>query len=53
MQKSTESIIDNHFYRVLPILPRRFYYGVQMIELNKQIIYIASPLRALMDYEYL
>src|SRR5204863_9314057 len=50
--KKFETPYGNFVYRILPILPLYFYYGVQMIEMNNQIIYIASPLRALMDYVY-
>ena len=50
--KKFETPYGDFIYRVLPILPMYFYYGVNMIETNKQIIYIASPLRALMDYVY-
>lgn len=50
--KKFETPYGHFVYRTLPILPAYFYYGVQMIEMNNQIIYIASPLRALMDYMY-
>lgn len=50
--KKFETPYGNFIYRVLPILPACFYFGVQMIVLNNHIVYIASPLRALMDYVY-
>jgi len=50
--KKFETSYGNFVYRAPPVLPIYFYYGVQMIHLNSQIVYIASPLRALMDYVY-
>ena len=40
-------------YRVTPVLAKHFYYGIHLIEMDGQAIYIASPLRALIDYVYL
>ena len=39
-------------YHVAPIKPSFFYYGVQVIKENDLLIYMATPLRALMDYVY-
>ena len=40
-------------YYVPPISPEFFYAGVKTIEENNQIVYIATPLRALVDYVHL
>lgn len=50
--KKFETPYGNFIYRTPPVLPAYFYYGVQMININNQIVYIADPLRALMDYVY-
>ncbi len=50
--KKFETPYGYFVYRAIPILPLYFYYGVQMINVNNQIVYIATPLRALMDYVY-
>lgn len=39
-------------YKRLPIKDAQFYFGVNGEQINQQHIYVASPLRALMDYMY-
>lgn len=39
-------------YNRVPIKIRYFYFGVNMIKSGAQFIYMATPLRALMDYVY-
>lgn len=39
-------------YHVAPVHRKNFYLGVNLIEINEQFIYMASPLRALIDYIY-
>lgn len=50
--KKFETPYGEFIYYVPPIPARYFYFGVEMFEENNQIIYITTPLRALMDYVY-
>lgn len=45
--------VGEFVYYKTPVPNHLFYYGVKPIEIDKQSIYIATPLRALMDYVYL
>lgn len=40
-------------YFTVPVALKHFYEGVNLFEINNQNVYIANPLRALMDYVYL
>ncbi len=45
--------LGSFVYYVTPVKPQAFFLGVELIELDRQFIYIATPLRALVDYVYL
>lgn len=40
-------------YYITPVKPQAFFLGVELIERDQQFLYIATPLRALVDYVYL
>ncbi len=39
-------------YKHLPVTPNNFYLGVEQVDIDNKIIYMATPLRALLDYIY-
>lgn len=44
--------LGSFLYKKMPIAAEHFYLGVDLSEYNEQYFYIATPLRALMDYVY-
>ena len=52
-KKEFSSIYAKFIYYLHHILPENFYTGVTLVKIQDKNVFIASPLRALMDYVYI